>query len=123
MSNGDDLDQNPDKSTSSQEFKFFFGDYREELNQNSALSYFFESDDIIPLSQAKAGDIISIVEILSIDCIEDLKNMGFIPGKEIQVINRNNTGYVIVLLDNQPIGLSQDMAKNIKVRKINLPMS
>ncbi|MEO1430913.1 MAG: ferrous iron transport protein A [Cyanobacteria bacterium J06632_19] len=119
MSDDDDLEQNPEKSTSWQRFKFFCGDSGGELNQNSNLSDFFESDDIILLSEAKAGDIISIVEILSIDCIEDLKNMGFLPGKEIQVISRTSTGSVVVLLDKQSIGLGKDMANSIKVRKIN----
>lgn len=98
MSDDDDLEQNPEKSTSWQRFKFFCGDSGGELNQNSTVSDLFESDDIIPLWQAKAGDIISIVEILSTDCIEDLKNMGFLSGKEIQVINRTTTGSVIVIL-------------------------
>ena len=117
MQSDDGLDKSPDKSPSQQwqGFKFFCGNSGRESNN-------FESDDIIPLSQARAGDIISIVEILSIDCIEDLKNMGLIPGKEIQVISRTTTGSVIVISQNQRIGLGKDMAKSIKVRKINRGM-
>ncbi|MEO0934233.1 MAG: FeoA domain-containing protein, partial [Cyanobacteria bacterium J06641_2] len=68
-------------------------------------------------------EIILVVDILPIDCIEELKNMGLLPGKEIQVISRTTTGYVIVIADNQRIGLGKDMAINIKVRRINLDMS
>ena len=49
MSDDDDLEQNPEKSTSWQRFKFFCGDSGGELNQNSTVSDLFESDDIIPL--------------------------------------------------------------------------
>ncbi|MEO1763162.1 MAG: ferrous iron transport protein A [Cyanobacteria bacterium J06629_18] len=123
MRGDDDLDKNPEKSTSWQGFKFFCGDSGEELNQNSTLSNYLESDDIIFLSQVQAGEIILVVDILPIDCIEELKNMGLLPGKEIQVISRTTTGSVIVIADNQRIGLGKDMARNIKVRRINLDMS
>lgn len=119
----DDLDKSPEKSTSWQGFKFFCGDSGGDLNQNSSVPNFLESDDIIPLSQARAGDIISIVEILPIDCVEELQNMGLLPGIEIQVISRTTTGSVIVLSKNQRIGLGKDMAKSILVRKINKGMS
>jgi len=115
----DDLDKSPKKSTSWQGFKFFCGDSRRELNQNSDLSNFSESDEMILLSQVRAGEIVLIVELFPIDCIEDLQNMGLLPGKEIQVISRTTTGSVIVLADNQRIGLGKDMAKNIQVKKTN----
>ena len=123
MTGDGDLDQNPEKSTSWQGFKFFCEDSGEELNQNSTISNFLESDGIIILSKIRAGEIIIIVEILPMDCIEDLKNMGLFPGKEIQVISRTTTDSVIVVADNQRIGLGKDIAKNIKVRKINRSMS
>ncbi len=123
MRGDDDLDQNPEKSPSQpwQGFKFFCGDSGDELNQNSSVSNFLESDDIIPLSQVRAGDIVLIVKLMDIDCVEDLRNMGFLPGKQIQVISRTTTGSVIVLLQNQRIGLGKDMAKNILVRKFIKP--
>ena len=123
MRGDDDLDKNPEKSTSWQGFKFFCRDSGGKLNQNSNLVNFLESNDIIPLSEVRSGDIISIVEILPIDCSEDLKNMGLLPGKQIQVISRTTTGSVIVLVENQRIGLGKDMAKSIRVRIINQDMS
>ncbi|MGF1675724.1 MAG: ferrous iron transport protein A [Rivularia sp. (in: cyanobacteria)] len=121
MHSDENLDKSPEKSESEQwqKFKFFCGNSSGELNQNSSLSDFLDSDDIIPLSQARAGDIVSIVELLSIDCVEDLRNMGLIPGAEIQVISRTTTGSVIVVLQNQPIGLGKDMSESILVRKIS----
>lgn len=100
MQGNDDLGKNPEKLPSQQwqGFKFFCGNYDEELNQNSTVSNFLESDDIIPLSQARAGDILLIIELLTINCIEDLRDIGFLPGKEIHVISRTTTGSVIVLL-------------------------
>ena len=71
------------------------------------------------LSQIKAGEIILIVDIFPIDCIEDLKNMGLLPGKKIRVISRTTTSSVMVIADNQRIGFDKDMVRNIKVRKIN----
>lgn len=122
MRGDDDLDENQEKSPSVQwqGFKFFCGNSSRESNNSPTTSN--ESDDIIPLSQADSGDIILIVEILCIDCIEDLKNMGLVPGKEVQVISCTTTGSVIVLLHNQRIGLGKDMAKSIRVRKINQGM-
>ncbi|MBE9213598.1 ferrous iron transport protein A [Plectonema cf. radiosum LEGE 06105] len=119
MQSDENLDNSPEKSESEQwdRFKFFCGNSTGELNQNSNLSDFLDSDDIIPLSEARAGDIVSIVELLSIDCAEDLRNMGLIPGAEIQIISRTTTGSVIIVLQNQPIGLGKDMAKSILVRK------
>ncbi|NJO27096.1 MAG: ferrous iron transport protein A [Nostocaceae cyanobacterium CSU_2_110] len=119
MHSDENLDQSPEKSESEQwqKFKFFCGNSAGELNQNSSLSDFLDSDDIIPLSQVRAGDIVSIVELLSIDCAEDLRNMGLIPGADIQVISRTTTGSVIVVLQNQPIGLGKDMSESILVRK------
>lgn len=118
MRGDDDLDKSPNKSPSQQwwGFKFFCGNSSEELNQNSTISNFVKSDDIIPLSQARSGDIVLIVELLPISCIEDLRKMGFLPGKEIQIISRTTTGSVIVLLQNQSIGLGKDMAKSILVK-------
>ena len=113
----DDLEKSPEKSTSWQGFKFFCGDSGERLNRNSRIPNFLESDDIIPLSEVRAGEIVLIVELLLIDCVKDLQNMGFSPGIEIQVISRTTTGSVIVLLDNQQIGLGKDMAINILVKK------
>ena len=80
---------------------------------------FVESDDIIPLSQSRAGDVVLIVELNTISCIEELKNMGLLPGKEIRVISRTTTGSVIVILHNQRVGLGKDMAENIFVRKFS----
>ncbi|MEB3214771.1 MAG: ferrous iron transport protein A [Nostocales cyanobacterium 94392] len=121
MQSDDNLQKSPEKSEYQQwhKFKFFCGNSPGELNQNSSLPDFLDSDEIIPLSEARAGDTIAIVELLSIDCVEDLRNMGLIPGAEIQVISRTTTGSVIVVLQNQRIGLGTDMAKSILVRKIN----
>ncbi|MEO1372978.1 MAG: ferrous iron transport protein A [Cyanobacteria bacterium J06635_10] len=119
MRGDDDLDKSPEKSPSGQwqGFKFFCGDSGEELYENSTISNFSESNDIIPLSQARAGNIVLIVKLLNIGCVEDLRNMGFLPQKEIQVISRTTTGSVVVVLENQRIGLGKDMAKSILVRK------
>ena len=113
MRGDDDLDKRPEKSTLWQGFKFFCGDSGGKSNDNPTRSNFVESDDIILLSQVISGGIVSIVEILPIDCVEDLKNMGLLPGKEIQVISRTTTGSVIVISQNQRIGLGKDMAINI----------
>lgn len=119
MRGDDDLDKSPEKSPSGQwqGFKFFCGDSGEELYENSTISNFSESNDIIPLSQARAGDIVLIVKLINIGCVEDLRNMGIVPQKEIQVISRTTTGSVVVVLENQRIGLGKDMAKSILVRK------
>ncbi|MEM9922724.1 MAG: FeoA family protein [Cyanobacteria bacterium P01_D01_bin.50] len=120
MRGDDDLDKSPEKSISGQwqGFKFFCGDSGEELYKNSTISNFSESNDIIPLSQARAGDIVLIVTLINIGCVEDLRNMGFLPQKEIQVISRTSTGSVVVVLENQRIGLGKDMAKSILVRRL-----
>lgn len=121
MQSDENLDQSPEKPESGkwQGFNFFCGNSAGELNQNSSLSDFLDSDEIIPLSEARAGDIVLIVELFSIDCLKDLRNMGLIPGAEIQVISRTTTGSVIVVLQNQRIGLGKDMAQSILVRKTN----
>ncbi|MDY6899050.1 MAG: ferrous iron transport protein A, partial [Cyanobacteriota bacterium] len=113
----DDLDKSPEKSASWQGFQFFCGNSSGELNRNSRVPNFLESDDIITLSEARAGEIVLIVELLLIDCVKYLQNMGLSPGIEIQVISRTTTGSVIVLLSNQQIGLGKNMAINILVKK------
>ncbi|MGD1911505.1 MAG: ferrous iron transport protein A [Rivularia sp. (in: cyanobacteria)] len=117
MRGDDDLDKSPEKSQSQewQGFKFFCKDSGEELYE---ISNFSESNDIIPLSQARAGDIVLIVKLINIGCVKDLRNMGFLPQKEIQVISRTTTETVVVVLENQRIGLGKDMAKSILVRKV-----
>ena len=121
MQSDDDSNQSPDKSLSQQwkGFKFFCGDSGKELNQNSTVPNFVESDKVIRLSQVRAGETVLIIEIVSISCVEDLREMGFVPGVSIQIVSRTTTGYVIVLLQNQRIGLGKDMAKNILVRGIS----
>ena len=121
MRDDEDLGKGSKKSPSQQwdGFTFFCGDSGEELNQNSTVPNVGKSNDIYPLSEARSGDRVLIVELLSIRCIEDLREMGFSPGQEIQVISRTTTGSVIVLLQTQRIGLGKDMAKSILVRKIN----
>jgi len=50
---GDDLDKSQGKSTSWQGLKFFCKDSDGELNQDSNVPNFSESDDIVPLSEVR----------------------------------------------------------------------
>ena len=51
---GDDLDKSQGESTSWQGLKFFCKDSDGELNQDSNVLNFSESDEIVPLSEVRA---------------------------------------------------------------------
>ncbi len=68
------------------------------------------------LSQARAGYSVWIVGFRQKGGIKRLLGMGLAPGMEIQVINSQPSGSVIVAVENQRIGLGAGMANKILVR-------
>lgn len=90
--------------------KLFCGEQSQQLNLN------FANDALIPLSKAEVGDVVCIVEIRLVNCIDYLLNMGLIPGTELQVISTTATGDVVVNFDDKCMGVGADMANGIFIR-------
>ena len=93
-------------------FKFFCGAQSQKLNFNS-------DDNLISLSQTEVGDVVCIVEIEPIDCIDYLLNMGFTVGTELQIVSITTTGSVVVNLNDKCLGLGADMARSIFVKRFS----
>ena len=93
-------------------FKFFCGAQSQKLNLKS-------HDNLISLSETEVGDVVCIVEIEPIDCIDYLLNMGFTVGSELQIVSRTRTGSVVVNLNDKCLGLGADMAGSIFVKRFS----
>ncbi|MEO1372979.1 MAG: FeoA family protein [Cyanobacteria bacterium J06635_10] len=96
-----------------QGFKLFCGEQSQKLHLKGA------NHALIPLSQGEVGDVVCIVEIQIVNCIDYLFNMGLIPGTELQIISTSATGDVVVNFDDKCLGLGADMANGIFVRRFS----
>jgi ferrous iron transport protein A len=77
----------------------------------------------VRLSVITAG---SRVRIVALDCGDSnsrFMGMGLIPGAVLEVMNCIATGSVIVALQDHRLGLSTDMAEQIHVVPVNLPIN
>ncbi|HBB34737.1 MAG TPA: ferrous iron transport protein A [Cyanobacteria bacterium UBA9273] len=70
-----------------------------------------------PLATAQVGDRLYIVGFQGTGNTTHLTSMGFIPGRELQVISSTPSGSVIVALQENRIGLGAGMAHKILVAK------
>ncbi|MGD1911504.1 MAG: FeoA family protein [Rivularia sp. (in: cyanobacteria)] len=96
-----------------QGLKLFCGEQSLQLNLN------FANHALIPLSQGEVGDVVCIIEIQTVNCIDYLLNMGLVAGTELQIISTTATGDVVVNFDDKCLGLGADMANGIFVRRFS----
>lgn len=114
MNNNDNLDNNFNSSDTEKwsGFKFFCGAQSQKFNLNSY-------ENLISLSETEVGDVVCIVEVEPIDCIDYLLNMGFTVGAELQIVSVTKTGSVVVDLNDKCVGLGADMASSIFVKRFS----
>ncbi|MEO0968812.1 MAG: FeoA family protein [Cyanobacteria bacterium J06639_18] len=114
MNNNENLDSNFNSPETGKwaGFQFFCGAQSRKINFNSRAN-------LISLSETQLGDVVCIVEINPIDCIDYLLNMGFTIGTELQVISVTKTGSVVVNLNDKCLGLGADMASSIFVKRFS----
>ena len=115
MKDNDSLDNNNSNSPETGKwsgFKFFCGFQSQKLDLKS-------DDNLISLSKTEVGDVVCIVEIEPIECIDYLLNMGFTVGTELQIVSTTRTGSVVVNLNDKCLGLGADMARSIFVKRFS----
>ena len=72
---------------------------------------------VMPLGMAIAGEKVSIIGIKAgRDLTNQLCGMGIIPGVEIEVINKNSSGAVVVSVFDSRVMIGKGMARQILVR-------
>lgn len=68
------------------------------------------------LDRAKIGDLITIKQIHAPqNIVRQLRNFQLKPNKKVQLVNRTDTGSVVVKLNNSLIGISKEIAQRIVV--------
>lgn len=114
MKNNDNSDNNfnLDSGRKWSGFKFFCGAQSEKLNLNA-------HKNLISLSETDVGDIVCIVEVQPIDCIDCLSNLGFTVGTELQIVSVSKNGSVVVNLNDKCVGLGAEMASSIFVKRFS----
>ncbi len=114
MNNNENLNRNFNSGNTGKwgGFKFFCGAQSRKLNLKS-------HENLISLSETEVGDIVCIVKVNPIDCIDYLLNMGFTIGTELQIISVTKTGSVVVNLNDKCLGLGADMASSIFVKRFS----
>lgn len=104
---------NSRESEIGQDFKLFFNQQSQQLNPKVV------NHDLIPLSETEVGDIVSIVVIQLVNCIDYLHKIGITPGTELQVISITTTGTVVAYFADKCLGLPREMATGIFVRRFS----
>ncbi|MFH7025275.1 MAG: ferrous iron transport protein A [Heteroscytonema crispum UTEX LB 1556] len=99
-----------------QEFPFFCEPTSKQANQKSISRDELRSA-VLPLSYAKVGDRLRIVEMQHIENINHFLEMGFIPGAELQILSQMKSGSAIVALQDKCLELGADTAAHILVKK------
>lgn len=68
-----------------------------------------------PLSQAKAGDIVWLVEFQDAEEIPQLAEMGITPGISIEIVHTQPGGSILFKVNNKIMGLGAGIAREIVV--------
>ncbi|GGA40453.1 FeoA family protein [Okeania sp. KiyG1] len=112
---------NVEKKEKAWEFTFLGDSNYIELKEENSYQTLKENyqqavETNFPLTQAKRGDRLHIVNINAIgEMARRLKKMGLFVGVELEVISNSSSGSVIVAVGNQNIGLGLNPASNIIV--------
>jgi Fe2+ transport system protein FeoA len=100
-----------------QEFPFFRNPAEKQVNQK-LISRGESRPTVLPLSYAKVGDRLRIVEMQHMESIDQLLKIGFTPGTELQILSQMKSGSVIIAWQDKCLELSADNAANVLVKKI-----
>lgn len=76
---------------------------------------------LISLAEAKVGDRYTIAQ-LTCNNTQQLLGMGLRPGAVITVLDRSDRGAVIVALDSQRFCINYELAQNILLKALELPV-
>lgn len=76
---------------------------------------------LISLAEAKVGDRYRIAQ-LTCNNTQQLLGMGLRPGAVITVLDRSDRGAVIVALDSQRFCINYELAQNILLKALELPV-
>ena len=72
-------------------------------------------DGLLLLSQTQKGDRVRIINLDSIISINQLSQMGFLPGADLEVLSCTASGSVMVMVLGEIIGIGEAIAKQIWV--------
>ncbi|MBR8836548.1 MAG: ferrous iron transport protein A [Stigonema ocellatum SAG 48.90 = DSM 106950] len=114
MNRSDYPENSPDDSSAQTWQKFTF--FNETCIQPSNAGEVNVSEDgLLLLSQTQKGDRVRIINLDSIININQLSQMGFLPGAELQVLSRTASGSVMVMIFGEMIGIGEAIANQIWV--------
>ncbi len=114
MNRSDCPENSPDDSSTQtwQKFRFFNETY---IQPPDAGEVNVSENGLLLLSQTQKGDRVRIIKIDPIVSTNQLSQMGFFPGADLQVLSCTASGSVMVIIQDETIGIGSALANLIWV--------